>query len=88
MARTVRDYLAGTFGIDSDRIAIQGAARPPHASGTRATPREDLPLVEEENLRVEVAAAGDEPMKGDRYPILFEIDRLYYSIPENFSRGT
>jgi outer membrane protein OmpA-like peptidoglycan-associated protein len=63
MARTVRNYLSETFGIDSDRIAIEGAIRPPHASGTRATPKEDLPLVEEENLRVEVIAEGDELVK-------------------------
>jgi outer membrane protein OmpA-like peptidoglycan-associated protein len=63
MARTVRDYLSGTFGIDSDRIDIEGAITPPHASGTRATPKEDLPLVEEENLRVEVLAEDDALLK-------------------------
>jgi outer membrane protein OmpA-like peptidoglycan-associated protein len=54
MARAVRDYLAATFGIDSARIVAQGAVRPPHASGTRTTPKDDLPLVGEENLRVEI----------------------------------
>jgi outer membrane protein OmpA-like peptidoglycan-associated protein len=54
MANSVKDYLVNTFGIDAGRIATKGQIRTPNASGTRATPKEDLPLVAEENIRVEV----------------------------------
>jgi outer membrane protein OmpA-like peptidoglycan-associated protein len=54
MANSVRDYLTSTFGIDPSRITTDGQIRPPHASGTRVTPTEDLDLVAEENRRVEV----------------------------------
>lgn len=54
MANTVKTYLVNTFGISADRIATKGQIRPPHASGTRVTPPEDLGLVAEENRRVEV----------------------------------
>lgn len=54
MANSVKDYLVNTFGIDAGRIATKGQIRTPNASGTRATPKEDLPLVAEENVRVEV----------------------------------
>jgi outer membrane protein OmpA-like peptidoglycan-associated protein len=54
MAEEVKSYLVATFGIDEHRIATEGRVRPPHASGTRATPKEDLGLVAEENRRVEI----------------------------------
>lgn len=54
MANEVKNYLVSTFGIDAARITTSGQVRPPHASGTRATPAEDLPMVAEENRRVEV----------------------------------
>jgi outer membrane protein OmpA-like peptidoglycan-associated protein len=54
MATAVKNYLVSTFGIDAGRISVDGQVRPPHASGTRATPQEDLPLIAEENRRVEV----------------------------------
>lgn len=54
MADTIRDYLVSTFGIAPDRIETKGSTRSPHASGTRATPKEDLPLVAQENRRVEI----------------------------------
>lgn len=54
MAEEVKRYLVSTFGIGADRIAVRGQIRPPHASGTRVTPKEELPLVAEENRRVEI----------------------------------
>jgi outer membrane protein OmpA-like peptidoglycan-associated protein len=54
MATSVKNYLVSTFGIDAARIDVKGQIRPPHASGTRVTPEEDLGLVAEENRRVEV----------------------------------
>ncbi len=54
MANNVKDYLVSTFGVDPGRITTKGVERPPHASGTRSTPREDLSLVAEENRRVEI----------------------------------
>jgi len=59
MADTVRNYLVSTFGISPDRITTKGTTRSPHASGTRVTPKEDLPLVAEENRRVEIATTND-----------------------------
>lgn len=55
-AQAVKDYMVSTFGLDASRISVKGAVRPPHASGDRDTPAEDLDLVREENLRVEVAS--------------------------------
>ncbi len=63
MATSVRDYMVSTFGIDASRISVKGQTRPPHASGTRATPKEDLDLVAEENRRVEVLSNNSEIMK-------------------------
>jgi len=54
MATSVKNYLVSSFGIDASRISAEGQQRAPHASGTRATPKEDLDLVAEENRRVEV----------------------------------
>lgn len=54
MANSVREYFVNVFGIDASRISTRGVVRPPHASGDRDTPKEDLDLVAEENLRVEV----------------------------------
>lgn len=54
MANEVKSYLVSTFSIDPSRITTKGQARPPHASGTRSTPAEDLSLVADENRRVEV----------------------------------
>jgi len=63
MANSVRDYMVNTFGIDAGRIATKGQIRTPNASGTRATPKEDLPLVAEENMRVEVQSDDPNVMK-------------------------
>jgi outer membrane protein OmpA-like peptidoglycan-associated protein len=63
MATAVRDYMVSTFGIDASRIAVKGQVRPPHASGTRATPKEDLDLVAEENRRVEVLSNDNNILK-------------------------
>ncbi|MEP7218360.1 MAG: OmpA family protein [Bacteroidota bacterium] len=54
MANSVKDYLVSSFGIDAARISTKGVIRTPNASGTRVTPKEDLPFVAEENRRVEV----------------------------------
>lgn len=63
MANSVRDYLVNTFGIDASRITTKGQVRTPNASGTRATPKEDLPLVAEENVRVEILSDDPSLMK-------------------------
>jgi len=54
MAESVKRYLVSTFSIDASRIATAGQTRAPNASGTRVTPKDDLPMVAEENLRVEI----------------------------------
>jgi outer membrane protein OmpA-like peptidoglycan-associated protein len=54
MAESVKQYLVTTFSIAPDRIVTRGETRPPHASGTRVTPLNDLPMVAEENRRVEI----------------------------------
>ena len=66
MAESVKDYLVNTFGIDPARIDTKGQNRPPHASGTRNTPKEDRDLITAENNRVEILtddAALLEPVK-------------------------
>ena len=68
MAEEVKNYLVASYGIDASRITTRGAVRPPHASGTRATPQEDLDLVREENRRVEVISTDNNIMK----PVLIE----------------
>jgi outer membrane protein OmpA-like peptidoglycan-associated protein len=62
-AQAVKDYMVSTFGLDAARINVKGAVRPPHASGDRDTPNEDLDLVREENLRVEVASDNNAILK-------------------------
>lgn len=54
MAESVKSYMVSTFNIDPSRIITKGQKRAPNASGTRVTPKDDLPLVAEENMRVEV----------------------------------
>jgi outer membrane protein OmpA-like peptidoglycan-associated protein len=63
MAEDVKEYLVTTFNIPADRIATKGEIRPPHASGTRLTPKEDLPLVAIENRRVEILSDDNELLK-------------------------
>jgi len=63
MAQSVKDYMVNTFGVEAGRIVVRGEVRPPHASGDRATPAEDLDLVREENLRVEVLSNSDAVLK-------------------------
>lgn len=63
MADDAKNYLVNTFGIDPARIATKGQTRPPHASGTRNTPKEDKDLIGEENLRVEVLTDDPELLK-------------------------
>jgi len=62
-AQAVKDYMVSTFGLDAARINVKGQVRPPHASGDRDTPNEDLDLVREENLRVEVLSDNNEILK-------------------------
>jgi len=62
MAEDVKSYLVSAFGIDASRITTKGQRRPPHESGTRATPKEDLGLVAEENRRVEVLSSDNSIM--------------------------
>lgn len=62
-ANAVKDYLVSRFGIDESRIKTQGATRPRNASGTRSTPREDLPLIAEENRRVEILTDNKELLR-------------------------
>lgn len=62
-AQAVKDYMVSTFGLDAARISVKGQVRPPHASGDRDTPNEDLDLVREENLRVEVLSDNNAIMK-------------------------
>ena len=59
-AENVKNYLIATFGIPADRISSRGQKSPENPSGTRRTPKEDLPLVQEENIRVELL--GDEEL--------------------------
>lgn len=68
MAEEVKNYLVASYGIDAARITTRGTVRPPHASGTRATPQEDLDLVREENRRVEVLSTNNEILK----PVMIE----------------
>lgn len=63
MAESVKNYLVSTFDIDPARIATKGQTRPPHASGTRNTPKEDRDLISEENSRVEVLTDDPELLK-------------------------
>jgi outer membrane protein OmpA-like peptidoglycan-associated protein len=63
MANNVKDYLVSTFGIDPARISTRGSKRAPHESGTRATPKEDLGLVAEENFRVEILSSDNNILK-------------------------
>lgn len=62
-AQAVKDYMVSTFGLDAARISVKGQVRPPHASGDRDTPNEDLDLVREENLRVEVLSDNNNILK-------------------------
>jgi outer membrane protein OmpA-like peptidoglycan-associated protein len=63
MAEDVKAYLVTTFNIPDDRITTKGQIRPPHASGTRVTPKEDLPLVAVENRRVEILSNNSNLLK-------------------------
>jgi outer membrane protein OmpA-like peptidoglycan-associated protein len=62
-AQAVKDYMVSTFGVDAARINVKGQVRPPHASGDRDTPNEDLDLIREENLRVEVLSDNNNILK-------------------------
>ncbi len=62
-AEAVKSYMVSTFGISSDRIATKGATRPQNASGTRATPKEDMPFIAEENRRVEILTDNAELLR-------------------------
>lgn len=62
-AQVVKDYLVSAFGIPADRIKVEGRVRPPHASGTRNTPKEDLMLIDEENERVEILSSDESLLK-------------------------
>lgn len=53
-AQEVKDYLVSTFGIAANRITVEGRTQPVNPSGTRRTPTEDMPLIIEENHRVEI----------------------------------
>lgn len=62
-ANVVKDYLVSRFGIDANRITTKGATRPQNASGTRSTPQSDLPLIAEENRRVEILTEDNTVLK-------------------------
>lgn len=62
-ANVVKDYLVSRFGIDANRITTKGATRPQNASGTRSTPQADLPLIAEENRRVEILTEDNTILK-------------------------
>lgn len=83
-ATLLKSYLVSTFGIDPSRITTRQVVRPPHASGTRSTPKSDLGYVTEENRRVEILSednvllrpvrinsTGENPMEND---ILFRLN--------------
>jgi outer membrane protein OmpA-like peptidoglycan-associated protein len=63
MAEDVKGYLVAAFNISADRISTKGQVVPPHASGTRVTPKEDLPLVAAENRRVEIHSDDGDLLK-------------------------
>ncbi len=84
MAESVKSYLVSNFGVDPSRIETKGQTRPPHASGTRNTPKEDKDLITEENNRVEILtndtkllepvkinARQEEPLEND---LVFELN--------------
>jgi len=55
MAQNTKDYLVTTFGIDANRIAVEGKGMPTHRSGTGSSLGEDKKLLEAENYRVEIS---------------------------------
>jgi len=62
-AMNVKNYLKNMFGIDDTRISSRGQTTPVNKSGTRATPKEDLDLVAEENVRIEILSDDYEIVK-------------------------
>jgi outer membrane protein OmpA-like peptidoglycan-associated protein len=62
-AEAVKSYMVSTFNIAPERIMTKGATRPQNASGTRATPKEDLPFIAEENRRVEILTDNPELLR-------------------------
>lgn len=62
-AEDAKNYLISNFGIDATRISSRGQKSPENPSGTRATPKEDLDLVAEENVRVEIISDNYEIVK-------------------------
>ncbi len=59
LAENVKSYLTNSFGIDPDRISIKSQKLPRRPSGSAGTPKEDRPLVDEENRRVEFVTNND-----------------------------
>lgn len=59
-AENVKQYLITTFGLPADRVSSRGQKEPVKKSGTSATPKGDMTLVKEENVRVELI--GDEDL--------------------------
>ncbi len=59
-AENVKQYLITNFGLPADRITSRGQKDPVKKSGTSATPKGDMELVKEENVRVELI--GDEDL--------------------------
>jgi outer membrane protein OmpA-like peptidoglycan-associated protein len=63
MADEAKRYMVTAFPITAERITTRGEILPPHASGTRVTPKEDLPMVAEENRRVEIVTRDRDLLK-------------------------
>ena len=59
-AENVKQYLITTFGLPADRVSSRGQKEPVNKSGTPSTPKGDMTLVKEENIRVELI--GDEDL--------------------------
>ena len=62
-AENVKNYLVSKFGIAESRLEVKAQKTPVNPSGTRSTPKEDLPLVEKENIRVELLSDDTELLK-------------------------
>ena len=61
-AEKVKNYLVNSFDIPADRISSRGQKLPVHKSGTPSTPAKDKPLINDENVRVEILSDGNEDL--------------------------
>lgn len=60
LANKVKDYLVNVFGIDENRILVEGREMPRVPSGTANTPADDRPATQVENRRVEFVFNNNE----------------------------